>query len=110
MNVSTVINLSEIKGYSSIRRKLEGKKNSLQFLPQSLEELSKEKIFTFRGQKLKSAYIIDIIHNLILKYYFKKENRFHLLATILKEKYGHLYNYYIDFLVENGTIILLSKH
>ena len=110
MSVLSVVNLSEIKGYSSIRQKLEGKKNSLQFLPQSLEKLSKEKLFEYKGQKLKPAYVIDIVHNLILKYYFKKENKFHLLATILKEKYGHLYNYYIDFLVENGILVLLSKH
>jgi len=110
MSVLTVTNLSNIKGYSSIRQKLEEKKNSLQFLPQSLENLSKEKTFIYKGQKLKPAYAIDIVHNLILKYYFKKENKFHLLATILKEKYGHLYNYYIDYLIEMGIIVMLSKH
>jgi len=110
MSILSVTNLSNIKGYSSIRQKLEDKKNSLQFLPQSLENLSKEKTFIYKGQKLKSAYVIDIVHNLILKYYFKKENKFHLLATILKEKYGHLYNYYIDYLIEIGIIVMLSKH
>lgn len=110
MSVLSVVNLSDVKGYSSIRKKLESKKNSLQFLPQSLEQLSKEKTFIYKGQKIKTSYVIDIIHNLILKYYFKKENRFHLLSTILKEKYGHLYNYYIDYLVEVGVIVLLSNH
>ncbi len=109
MSVS-VVNLSSIKGYLSIRQKLESKKCSLQFLPQSLENISKDKNFTYKDQKLKSSYLIDIVHNLILKYYFKKENRFNLLATILKEKYGHLYNYYMDFLVDNGVIILLRNH
>ena len=37
MNVK-VVPLSEIKGYSNIRKKLEDKKHSLQFLPQTLEE------------------------------------------------------------------------
>jgi len=109
-DVSVVVSLSEVKGYSSIRQKLEGKKCSLQFLPQSLENLSKESTFIYKGQKLKTSYVIDITHNLILKYYFKRINRFHLLATILKEKYGHLYNYYINYLVENGILLLLSKH
>ena len=106
----SVVSLSDVKGYSSIRQKLHGKKCILQFLPQSLENISKDKNFTYKDKKLKVSYLIDIIHNLILKYYFKKENRFHLLATILKEKYGHLYNYYIDYLIENGSIVMLSKH
>ncbi len=110
MTVSSVVKLSDIESYSSIKKNLDLKKCSLQFLPASLESLSKEKNFFYKDKKLKSSYLIDIVHNLILKYYFKKENRFNLMASILKEKYGHLYNYYIDFLVEKGVIILISKH
>jgi len=110
MKVSSVIKLSDIQSYSSIKKNLEGKKTSLQFLPLSLEPISKQKNFTYKGKKLKSAYLIDIVHNLILKYYFKKENKFHLMSPILKEKYGYLYNYYMDFLTDNKIIVLLSKH
>lgn len=110
MSVLSVVNISDIKGYKSIRQKLESKKSSLQFLPQQLESLSKEKTFMYKGQKLKSAYIVDIIHNLILKYYFKKENKFHLSSLILKEKYGYLYNYYMGYLLDTGILVLLSKH
>ena len=109
MNVTSVVKYSEINPNNSIKSKLENKNNSLQFLPQVLDNLSKDKIFTYKGQKLKSAYAIDIVHNLILKYYFKKENKFHLLATILKEKYGYLYNYYVNYLIERNIILLLSK-
>lgn len=110
MSVLDVISLSEIKGYKSIRQKLESKNSILQFLPKCVESLSKQKNFTYKGQKLKSSYIVDIVHNLILKYYFKKENKFHLSSLILKEKYGYLYNYYMDYLIENKILILLSKH
>ena len=110
MAVSSVIKLSDVPSYSSIKKNLESKKCSLQFLPVSLDEISKSKNFTYKGQKLKSAYLIDIIHNLILKYYFKKDNKFNLMASILKEKYGYLYNYYMDFLIENGVLVLLAKH
>lgn len=110
MNVKSVLPLSKISGYSNIRKKLEDKKNSLQFLPESLEEFSKTKTFVYKNKKLKVAYIIDIIHNLILKYYFKKDNRFHLMSTILKEKYGHLYNYYMDYLIENNTITMIVNY
>lgn len=105
-----VVNLSETKKFISLRKNLDEKKYILQFLPKSLEVFSINKFFYFKKQKLKSAYLIDIIHNLILKYYFKKDNKFSLMASILKEKYGYLYNYYMDFLLEKGVLILLSKH
>ena len=109
MNVK-VVALIEIKGYSNIRKKLEDKKHSLQFLPQTLEDLSKHKTFNYKNQNLKVSYIVDILHNLILKYYFKKENKFNLMSTILKEKYGHLYNYYIDYLVDNNILEMLVNY
>ena len=110
MELKTVIPLSAVGGYSSIRKKLEKKKHTLQFLPQSLADISKCKNFEYKGARLKSAYLIDIVHNLILKYYFKKENRFHLMSTILKEKYGHAYNYYIDYLVDAKILILMMDY
>jgi hypothetical protein len=98
------------KKLSGIRKKLEKKKHSLQFLPEKLEGISKSKSFEYKGQKLKSAYAIDIVHSLILKYYFKKDNSFSLMSTILKEKYGHLYNYYMDWLVESGAISMRKNY
>jgi len=86
------------------------RRQSLQFLPECLVEISKNKNFTYKGQKLKSAYLIDLIHNLILKYYFKKENRFSLSALILKDKYGYLYNYYMDYLKEIKVIELQKNY
>ena len=108
--VKKVIPLSSVKGYSNIRKKLEDKKNSLQFLPKSLEDLAKNKKFEYKGQTLKTTYIIDIVHNLILKYYFKKDNKFNLMSTILKEKYGHLYNFYIDYLVDNNIVEMIANY
>lgn len=87
-----------------------GRKKSLQFLPECLIELSTQKNFFYKEEKLKSAYIIDIIHNLLLKYYFKKENSFTLSSVILKDKYGYLYNYYIDFLKEKDIIKMQKNY
>ena len=86
------------------------KRSSLQFLPECLLELSQNKNFFYKEQKLKSDYIIDIIHNLFLKYYFKKENSFTLSAVILKDKYGYLYNYYINYLKDVGVIRLQKNY
>lgn len=110
MITTNVFNISELKTNSLIKKNLDNKKFSLQFLAQSLETFSKQKNFFYKAKKLKTAYIIDILHNLILKYYFKKENKFHLHSCILKEKYGYLYNYYINFLIDNKILILLAKH
>jgi len=108
--VKKVIPLSSVKGYSSIRKKLEDKKHSLQFLPKSLEDISSSKNFIYKNKTLKTSYIIDIIHNLILKYYFKKENKFNLMSTILKDKYGYMYNYYMDYLVEKKILEIMSNY
>jgi hypothetical protein len=100
----------EIKNKVDLKIKLREKKFSMQFLPDALFQESLVKKITYKDQSLKTSYLIDIIHNLLLKYYFKKENIFNISSLILKEKYGHLYNYYINYLVERELIVLLKKH
>jgi hypothetical protein len=92
------------------RDKVKNKKYSLQFLPESLEEVSLINKFDYKKSLLKSSYIIDIVHGLLLRYYFRKENSFSLSSLILKEKYGDKYNYYMDYLAEKGIIQLVKKH
>lgn len=94
----------------SVAKRIDNKLFSLQFLPECLYGISSIKTLEFNGIKLKTNYLIDIVHNLILKYYFKKENRYALNATILKDKYGYLYNYYINYLVSNGTLVLKTNY
>lgn len=100
------------KGNSSkrITEKLNKKTFLLQFLPESIEFLENQKYIFFQEKKLKTSYLIDIIHNMILKYYFKKENKFPLNATVLKDKYGYLYNYYIKYLLYKGIISMKSNY
>ena len=89
---------------STITQKLDKKTKSLQFLPKCLEEISKLKFVQFSDKKLKTAYLVDMIHNMILKYYFKKENKFTINASVLKQKYGHEYKSYVDFLIYKNII------
>lgn len=89
-----------------INNKINKKKTSLQFLPQCLSHLKQEKNFYFDDQKLKSSYLIDLVHNLLLKYYMKKENFFQLHSLVLKDKYGYLYGSYIKYLMINDIIRL----
>jgi hypothetical protein len=104
---NTIINLDTSE---NVAKRIEDKLFSLQFLPECLYGISTQKTLEFNGVKLKTNYLIDIVHNLILKYYFKKENRFALNATVLKDKYGYLYNYYINYLVSNGTLVLKTNY
>lgn len=90
----------------NIKSKIKDKKYSLQFLPKCLEPITQQTTVVFNGKKLKPAYIIDIVHNLLLKYYFKKENLFNLSSLILKEKYGYLYKNYMEFLVHKEVLIV----
>lgn len=82
----------------------------LQFLPESLDELSKVDFFEFKSKRLKSAYVIDIVHSLLLKFFFKKDNNFTLSSLVLKSNYGKFYNYYIDYLLEKEVIYLIKNY
>jgi len=93
-----------------IQSTLENKRYSLQFLPEKMQFLTRSKKIQFSGKNLKPSYLVDIVHNLILKYYFKRENSFNLNATILKEKYGHLYNFYIKYLLDNRVLELKKNY
>jgi hypothetical protein len=104
---NTIINLDTSE---NVTKRIDNKLFSLQFLPECLYGISNIKSLEFNGVKLKTNYLIDIVHTLILKYYFKKENRFALNATVLKDKYGYLYNYYINYLVSNGVLVLKTNY
>ena len=93
-----------------LAKKITQKKFLLQFLPSQLEQLKDEKFVIFENQKLKVSYIIDLVNSLILKYYFKKENRFAINSIVLKDKYGYLYNYYIKYLVDGGHLKMLNNY
>ena len=88
------------------------KKNNClyQFLPREFMYLCKEKVVVYKDQNLKTAYLINIIHELILKYYFTNDVRYQLWSIILKRKYGKYYNYYIDYLVDNKFMYFVSNY
>jgi hypothetical protein len=92
------------------KSRLKDKKYSIQFLPRILHQESTMSFIDYKGKKLKSTYLVDIVHNLILKYYLKKENSFNISSIVLKEKYGHIYNFYMDYLSEKKIIILVKNY
>ena len=85
---------------------------SLQFVSKDFQYLTQQKDWTYKGVKLKTSYLIDIIHELLQKYYFSNayDIKFNLSSIILKKKYCEYYNYYIQFLCDNGFMSLVSKY
>ena len=86
MLIEKSVNRSLLLNHTT-KQKIEQRSEILQFLPESLEELVNKKTINYNSKNLKTSYIIDIIHNLIFKYYYKGDNLFTLNATVLKEKY-----------------------
>jgi hypothetical protein len=95
---------------SNIVQKLNQKNNFLQFLPQCLENLTSDKNFYYKEEKLKTPYLIDFVHTLMLKYYFKRENKFTINSIVLKERYGYLYKSYVDYLVDARILYLKQNY
>jgi len=82
----------------------------VQLMPDCLSEESEMTKVLHNGRMIKTSYLIDIVHTIILKYYFKKLNSYALSSTILRKRYGHLYNYYIDYLIKKDIISLENRH
>lgn len=87
-----------------------------QFIPESFNYLTKIKKIEYKGVNLKTDYLINIIHELILKYYFHKsdtierEIKFNMWSTLLRKKYGALYNSYINYLIEKDFMFMVSDY
>lgn len=83
---------------------------SLQFYPQSLDNIFPNTKIEYKGKVLCRDYIVDLLHNLLFKYKITKKNSFHLNSKILRKNYGKDYNYYIDFLLGNSVINLEKNY
>lgn len=82
----------------------------IQFLPECMIYLQDSKYVEYKNKKLKSDYLIDFIHSLVHKYYFKKINEYNLHSKFLKKKYGSNYALYKDYLLDKGLIILKRNY
>jgi len=105
-----IVKVSNLKISNNILKRLREKNYCLHYLPECLDSISKLKTIEYKNQKIKPAYLIDIVNNLLLKYYFKKENKFVINAEVLKDKYGYLYKSYMDYLIERNILQLITNY
>lgn len=64
----------------------------------------------YKNKKLKCIYILDIIGNMMAKYHLGKKDKVCLSSEILRRKYGTYYNYLIDYLLDEGILVLEKHH
>lgn len=81
-----------------------------QFLPSNYKYLTQKKKIEYRDINLKTDYLINIMHELIIKFYFTNDIYHNLWSVILRKKYGKHYNIYIDYLVKNKFMFLTSNY
>ncbi len=83
-----------------------------QFIPKDFQYLTQQTKIVFDGKNLKTSYLINIIHELLVKYYFSNKTnvKFNLSSKILRKKYGEFYNYYMKYLIEKKFINIVSKY
>lgn len=92
------------------------KTSLIQFIPSKYSYLTKDKKIQYNGVNLKTDYIINIINEVMMKYYFNKEDlidkeiHFNMWSSILRKNYGSKYNYYINYLIESDFIYLVSDY
>tara|TARA_R110000772_G_scaffold49196_2_gene113279 strand:+ start:250 stop:1443 length:1194 start_codon:yes stop_codon:yes gene_type:complete len=99
------LNLLELKNKSKSKTYI------LSHLPKNLSDLiGGNKKVQYKNRNLKTAYLIDIVHVLIKKYYYVEKSLFNLNSVILREKYGTHYNFYMDYLIENKIIKMVSNY
>lgn len=94
-----------------IKSKIINRTYILQYIPKPLQEhISNRNKIQYKDFTLKTDYLIDIIHTFFIKYFATNKLSYNLSSLILRKKYGTFYNYYIDYLCENGFLKMESDY
>lgn len=79
------------------------------FIPISYKHLVADKYTYHKGFGLKSAYIAHMLNELISKYFLTGDYTFTIWSKILQEMYGKHYARYMEYLIDNDIIVLMSN-
>jgi len=89
------------------------KQSLYQFIPLRFKYLIDDKFIIYEDKKLKTDYIINLLHELILKFFFTENInslKINLWSLILRKKYGMYYSYYINYLIDEKFITMVSSY
>jgi len=64
----------------------------------------------FNGSKLKTDYIINIMHEFILRYDTEEVADQNISSVIMRNKYGKLYNVYLEYLLSVKFLYMVSNY
>ena len=86
------------------------------FCPENYLYLNDKKTIEYNGIKLKTDYLLSLIHDILIKFQLDdgdielNEFTLNLYSKILRDRYGLHYKNYIDYLIEIGFIRLKSNY
>lgn len=80
-----------------------------QFCPTIYPHILNQDKIVYRGNVLKTSYLIDLMHTFIVRKYIHKKKEMNLWSVILRKKYGTYYNLYVDWLLDHRIIELKKK-
>jgi hypothetical protein len=81
-----------------------------QFLPECLSVIATTKTVSYKGRNIKTAFIIDLAHSVLLRRHFSKTDLLPISSQVLKATYGRDYKLYLDYLVYLGMLSLQSDY
>lgn len=81
-----------------------------QFLPARLSHLARQATVVHRGKELRSAFIIDLAHGLLLRRHLTGREVLPVSSQLLKSAYGREYASYLGYLVDAGMVRLESDY
>ena len=79
-------------------------------IPQRFHYIKDIQKIEYNGINLNTSYLLDIMSESIMRYHTYGNRSYRLHSLILKEIYGKFYNYYMDFLIENNFIHIVSDY
>ena len=90
----------------------------LQLIPRDFQYLTQQKKLQYQTNTqqgiihLKTEYLIDIISHFMKKYFYncKQELNFGMHSLLLKQKYGEHYNFYMDWLLSQKFLFMVSNY
>jgi len=103
--ISTDNYLKDIESFLKLKTSI------CQLIPNQLESIiGDEKYLMYNGYKIKTAYLVDCMHSLIMKHNQSNKLNYNLSSLVLRKKYGDHYSFYIKWLINNEFLSLKSNY